>query len=189
LADYRWSSYRAYGYGDMAPKWLNDKVILSRFKSKAKHKAYREQVQRYAKEEKKLWEDFRHGMIIGSKNFVDKIRRVYLPEELHKEIPQQRDLARGIDLEAKLRAVAKKLGHDLDLFRQMPRITKSVRDDRDLLVLSVWKTGMLTNGEIGQLFGTTYSAVSHIVKSVRQRIDQDYRLKERFDNIFSLFKF
>jgi hypothetical protein len=68
----------------MTPKWLNDEAILFRFKSKDKHKANRAKAQRYAKEEKKLWEDFRHGMIIGSKKFVDKIRRVYLPEELHK---------------------------------------------------------------------------------------------------------
>lgn len=188
LVDYRWSSYRSYGYGEMAPKWLSDKVIMSQFKGQDRHKAYREKVQRYAKEEKKLWEDFRHGLVIGSKKFVDKIRREHLPGELHKEIPQQRELAGGIDLESKLREVAKKLGHDLDLFRQMSRIPKSVKDDRDLLVLSVWKTGMMTNGEIGHLFGTTYSAVSHIVRSVRQRTDQEYSLKARFNEICSLFK-
>jgi hypothetical protein len=34
----------------------------------------KEKAQRYTKEEKKLWEDVRHGMIIGSKKFVDKVR-------------------------------------------------------------------------------------------------------------------
>jgi hypothetical protein len=33
-------------------------------------------------EEKKLWEDFRHGLIIGSKKFVDKIRSAHLPVKL-----------------------------------------------------------------------------------------------------------
>ncbi len=35
---------------------------------------YRETAQQYADIEKKLWEDFRHGMIIGTKKFVDNIR-------------------------------------------------------------------------------------------------------------------
>jgi hypothetical protein len=129
------------------------------FKRKDKHKAYREKVQRYAREEKKLWEDFRHGMMIGSKNFVDKIRSTYLPENLHKEIPQQRDLAKSTD-----------------------------RDNRDLLVLSIWKTGLLTNDGIGRLFGMTYSSVSHIVKSIKLKMAQDPTIEERFNHIYSLFK-
>jgi putative transposase len=188
LADYHWSSYKAYAYGHKAPEWLITKPIFSQFKGKDKHKVYKEKVQRYAKEEKKLWEDLRHGMIIGSKKFVDNIRSAYLPEKLHKEIPQQRDLAKGIDPVAKLKEAARMLDCDLDHFRRVPRITKADRDDRDLLVLSVWKTGVLTNDKIGRLFGMTYSSVSHIVRSIRLRMEQDNSLKERFDHIYSLFK-
>jgi len=188
LADYRWSSYKAYAYGHQAPEWLKTKPIFSQFKGKDKHKAYREKVQRYAREEKKLWEDFRHGMIMGSKQFVDKIRRTYLPEKLHKEIPQQRDLAKGTDPIDKLKEAARRLDCDLDHFSQAPRITKAHRDNRDLLVLSVWKTGMLTNDKIGRLFGMTYSSVSHIVKSLTLRMEQDNNLRERFDHVYSLFK-
>ena len=35
--------------------------------------AYREKVQQYYDGEKSLWEDFRHGMIIGKKELVDRI--------------------------------------------------------------------------------------------------------------------
>ena len=35
------------------------------------------------------------------------------------------------------------LGCDLDRFRQAPRIAKTDRDDRDLLVLAVWQTVIL----------------------------------------------
>ena len=188
LADFRWSSYKSYAYGDKAPKWLITKPIFSQFKGKDKHKAYREKVQRYAKEEKKLWEDFRHGMIIGSNKFVDKIRSVYLPEKPHKEIPQQRDLAKGIDLATKLKEAAQRLDCNLDHFRRSARISKAERDDRDLLVYSVWKTGILTNEKIGRLFGMTYSSVSHIVRSIRLRMERDHSLKEKFDHTYSLFK-
>ncbi|MBW2491800.1 MAG: transposase [Deltaproteobacteria bacterium] len=188
LANYRWSSYKAYAYDDKDPKWLITKPILSQFKGKDKHKAYREKVQRYAKEEKKLWEDLRHGMIIGSKKFVEKIRNAYLPETLHKEIPQQRDLAKEFDLVVKLNKAARMLNCNLDHFRQVPRITKLYRDNRDLLVFSVWNTGLLTNEEIGRLFGMTYSSVSHIVSSIRLIIKQNRGLKEKYNQINSLYK-
>ena len=188
LADYRWSSYKAYAYGDKAPEWLITKQIFSQFKGIDKYKAYRGKVQRYAKEEKKLLEDLRYGMIIGSKKFVDKIRNTYLPEKPHKEIPQQRDLAKHFDPVVRLKEAAKILDCDLDHFRRVSRITKSERDDRNLLVFSVWKTGRLTNNEIGNLFGMTYSSVSHIVKTVRLKIEKDQDLKERYSKIYSLFQ-
>jgi hypothetical protein len=36
----------------------------------------------------------------------------------------------------------------------------------------------LTNDEIGNLFGMTYSSVSHIVKTVRVKIEEDRDLWE-----------
>ena len=111
-----------------------------------------------------------------------------MPEKLYKEIPQQREPGKSVDPVSKLKEAARMLDCDLDHFRRSPRITKADRDDRDLLVLSVWKTGVLTNDKIGRLFGMTYSSVSHIVRSIRLRMEQDNSLKERFDLIYSLFK-
>ncbi len=62
-----------------------------------------EKVQRYAKEERRLWEDFRHGLILGTKKYVNKIRRTYLPPAAHDEMPQQKSLA-GIARRAKSEA-------------------------------------------------------------------------------------
>jgi hypothetical protein len=45
-------------------------------------------VQHYAEEEKSLWEDFRHWMMIGTKEFVDRMRSTYMPDNFHNEIPQ-----------------------------------------------------------------------------------------------------
>jgi putative transposase len=188
LADYRWSSYKCYAYGRIFPEWLKTKLILSQFQINDKNKAYREKVQEYANEEIKLWENLRHGMIIGSKEFVDKIRSTYLPEKMHKEIPQQRDLAKSLDPITHLKQAAQLIDCDLTLFKKVPRIPRAERDNRDLLVLSVWKTGVLTNHEIGSLFGMTYSSVSHIVKAIKVRMKKNQGLKEQFENIYSLFK-
>lgn len=188
LADYTWSSYKSYAYGRAFPEWLNTEPIFSRFNTADKNKAYRAKVQDYAKEERKLWEDLRHGMIIGSKKFVDKIRKTYLPEKTHQEIPQQRNISKSIDPMLKLKEAARFLDCDLSRIKQMPRITRAERDKRDLLVLSLWRTGVITNAEIGKLFGTSYSSVSHIVKSIKLRMKDDLSLKERSDNVYSLFK-
>jgi len=79
------------------------------------------------------------------------------------------------------------LNCDLDHFRQAPRITKSDKDNRDLLIFTVWKTGLLANEEIGRLFGMTYSSVSHIVSSIGLRIKESRELKEKSNQINSLY--
>ncbi len=66
----------------------------------------------YAEEKKSLWEDFRHGMIIGTKEFVDKIRSKYIPDNFHKEIPQHRALGKSLDPE-KAKAMAKIVGQGI----------------------------------------------------------------------------
>jgi REP element-mobilizing transposase RayT len=90
LAGYRWSSYPAYAYGKAQPSWLDTDFLLSQFNFRDKHKAYRERMQEYAREEKGIWEDVRHGLIFGSGEFVDRIKSTYLIGGPHKEIPQQR---------------------------------------------------------------------------------------------------
>ncbi|MFC1896495.1 transposase, partial [Thermodesulfobacteriota bacterium] len=88
LADYRLSSYRAYAYRTKHPDWLNKELILSQFKGKEPHKAYREKVQEYSDEETKIWENLRHGSIFGTKLYLDKIKAEYLKKESDPELPQ-----------------------------------------------------------------------------------------------------
>jgi len=188
LAEYPWSSYKAYAYGRKAPDWLLTEPILSQLDAKDKHKAYREKAQQYADEEMKLWEDFRHGMIIGTKAFVDKLRSKYMPKAIQKEIPQQRSLGRSMDPEKVFDQAAGILGCDLSVIRESRRIPKAMKDDRDLLVYLVWKTCMLPNQETGRLFGLTYSAVSHILSSMRTRINKEPDLRNKYNHLYSLCK-
>lgn len=188
LAEYPWSSYKAYGYGDKAPDWLKREPILAQFKVKDKYRAYREKVQQYAEEEKSLWEDFRHGMIIGTKEFVDRIRSQYMPDNFHKEIPHHRALGKSIDPEKVLGKAAAILNCDLDYMRHSRRISGFIKDDRDLLVYLVWKICILSNEETGRLFGMTYSAISHILCSMRTRMQNDSYLQIKYNTIYSLCK-
>jgi hypothetical protein len=56
-------------------------LILSQFINVAdRHQAYREAAQKDAKEEQRIWEDLRHGILLGTKKFVQKIKKRYLPD-------------------------------------------------------------------------------------------------------------
>jgi len=46
----------------------------------------------------------------------------------------------------------------------------------------------LTNGKIGDIFGVSYSLISHIVKSVQSELDMNKECRDKFMKIYSLFK-
>ena len=58
MADYKWSSYSHYAHGKSRQHWVDTEEILSQFRNvKDRHQAYRESMQKYAKEEQRVWED------------------------------------------------------------------------------------------------------------------------------------
>lgn len=88
-----------------------------------------------------------------------------MPDNFHKESPQHRALGKSVDPEKVLEKAARILNCDLDFIRHCLRISKSIKDDRDLLIYLVWKICILSNEETGRLFRMTYSAVSRILSS------------------------
>lgn len=188
LAQYHWSSYPVYAYGKKGPQWLSTELILSQVNGKRRHRSYREKVQGYAKEEKLLLEDLQHGMILGSKRFVDKIRSTYLPQIPHREIPQQKSMFKEFNAASFLDEAAKILNCDIRRFQQSSRISSSDKVDRDILIYALWKTGMLTNEKIGGLFGVTSSAISHSVRALSLKLKKDRQSRDKLEHVYSLFK-
>ncbi len=167
LIDYPWSSYPVYAYGRKGPEWLKTDLILGYFTGEDSRKAYRDKVQAYAGEEKQLWEDFRHGLILGTSQFLDSIKTKYASGRPHREIPQQRGVVGRAKAEALLRQTFK------DGPKNGGRLYGKKKEERDLWVFLLWQTGSYTNGEIGEMFGISYTAVSHIVKEARNRMKND----------------
>lgn len=188
LADFPWSSYLVYAYAQRQPDWLSTELILNHFNVPNPHRAYREKVQRYAQEEARLWEDFRHGFILGSKKFVETVRNRFLPEHPVEAVPQQRLLARDKELHAILAAAAERIGCDLPRLAAKRRVSGFDKKKRDALVYWVWKAGLFTNEQIGNLFGLTYSAVSHCVQEMNKRLQSDKAQRTLSESINSHFK-
>ncbi|HUU40191.1 MAG TPA: transposase [Desulfatiglandales bacterium] len=188
LVDYPWSSYPVYAYGRKGPDWLKTDLIRSFFSDEDYHKAYREKVQRYAGEENRLWEDFRHGVIMGTQQFVDRVKSRYVSERPHREIPQQRGLVGRIDATMLLNKASQLLKCDVEWFREAGRLYGKDKENRDLLVYLLWERGAFTNGEIGDFFGVTYTAVSHIVKKVKGQFKTDRDYRQKYDLVYSQIK-
>jgi REP element-mobilizing transposase RayT len=189
LAFYKWSSYRAYAYGQAIPQWLHTDMILSQFSNvKDRHGAYRQKVQSYSNEEACLWENLRHGMMFGTKSFSEKIKRRYLPDTPHAEIPAQKHLKKNIDADAVIIEAAKLLNCDPQRYRKADRIASADKLNRDILIYLLWHMGALTNQQIGEKFGLTYSAVSRRVSILKELLKNDPALHEKINKIKSLIK-
>ncbi len=169
LINYHWSSYPPYAYGKKAPKWLKTNVILSQLNVKDKHKKYREMVQDYSREEKRIWENFRHGIILGSQEFIDRIKSKYLSEKPDIEVPQKRQVLRENTAEAILSKGASKLKCDMNDIISSRRVCGLNKDKRDVLIYLLWSVGLYNNLEIGKLFGLGYSSVSRQVSIMKLR--------------------
>jgi len=184
LADYPWSSYKAYAYGKDRPEWLHTEVILSQLvNAPDRNEAYRKNSRKYAKEESQTWEDLRHGIILGSERFVESIKERFLPEVPHREIPSQRQAARRPFSEDDLARAAHALGCDVESFRQSARISARDVDNRDLLIYLMWQSGGWTNQAIGDRFGLSYPAVSRRASIFKNRLNADKDLLDKYEQI------
>lgn len=184
LADHHWSSYRAYAYGQQAPEWLNTELILSQLvNAEDRHKAYRENTQKYAKEESRLWEDLRHGFILGENRFVCEIKKKFLPKTAHRDIPQQKSIVKDVDLNKILTKTAGLMGCELDEFKKASRVSSRNVFDRDLLLYAVWRLGVRTNSQLGEMFGMTGSAVSKRMAALKSKAAADESIREKLEDV------
>jgi REP-associated tyrosine transposase len=189
LPSYKWSSYRAYAYDDQTTKWLNAELIMSQFLNVAdKHLAYREGAQKYSKQEQRVWEDLRHGIFLGTKRFVQKIKKRYLPDIPDGEIPHQRQLSKGLDAEAVLTQAAEILNCKLEHFQKSARVSQADKLNRDMLIYLIWQTGWQTNLQIAEKFGLTYSAVSRRVGVFKSMLSKSTALQNEINRVKSLIK-
>jgi len=188
LIDYKWSSYRDYAYGKKGPDWLSKSLILSYFHGPDQQIQYRKKVQKYAREEARLLEDIRQGFALGTQTFVETIRKRFLPDKPQKDLPAQRHLARDINLDELFAQSTNLLQLDIAKWKQAKRLHGADKNKRDLVVYLIWSKGLMTNEAIGKFFNMSYSAVSHCVKSFKDKMGKDKDLRRRFELVNSQFK-
>ncbi len=77
---------------------------------------------------------------------------------------------------------------DMNVYRESARISKTAKADRDLMIYIAWQLGVATNQQIGEKFGLTYSAVSQRVRVVKEKLNKDRKLENKYRHIKSLIK-
>jgi len=97
-------------------------------------------------------------------------------------------MAKRIDLEPFISKAERILKCDMSHFIEAGRLRGAQKDNRDLLVYSLWRSGRLTNAQIGQMFGLSYSSVSHAVKKLKVRMADNSELVKKFEQLNSQFK-
>lgn len=188
LADYRWSSYRAYAYRAGNDDWLKKDLILSRFGGQEAHKVYREKVQKYSEEEANVFENLQHGFLLGSKQFLDEIRKKYLVRGPDPELPQLNRIIRNEDPVRSLERAAEAIKFDLDKLRQSKRVRREDIQNRDILLHYLRQTGRYTNKQIGNLLNLTYSAVSRRADIVETEMARQVEMRRKYKLIKSNIK-
>jgi putative transposase len=189
LADYAWSSYLPYAYKNTkTPSWLTTESILKQLSGQDQRKAYRKMVQQYSDEKNSVWEDIRHGFIYGSQNFVENLKTRYLDDQKDVELTQRNRLLRVSDPQKLLHSASDVLGFDLESAAKAKRIVTGEKEKRDMLIYLMWKTGGLSNKEIGDLMGITYSTVSKVVSTFGSKVKVDKQVRKQFEGLNSLFK-
>ena len=122
------------------------------------------------------------------KQFVKKIKKRYLPDIPHAELPHQKQVTRSINLDKVLSKAAGILKCDMELCRNSARISKSSTLDRDLLIYIAWQLGVATNQQIGEKFGLAYSSVSQRARVIKEKHNKDKALARKYQRVKSLMK-
>lgn len=104
------------------------------------------------------------------------------------EIPGQRQLSQSLDTDALLIQAAEILNCKLEHFRKAARVSQADKLDRDTLIYLMWQSGQLTNYQIAEKFGLTYSAVSRRVAVFKNLLSKNRALQNKFNRVKSLIK-
>jgi hypothetical protein len=80
-------------------------------------------------------------------------------------------LARDEDIHGFLKNAEDQLGCDLTHVSAARRVSGGAKGKPDLLLMYwVWLSGLLTNAQVGNLFGLTYTAVSHNITEIKKKL-------------------
>lgn len=188
LADYPWSSYRYYAYSKKPPDWLTTHLIKDQIHDPNQSVAYRKMVQHYSDEKGRIWEDVKHGLVLGSQNFVNTLKERFLDGAKDGELPQRNRMFLAIDTDALVARAARQFDLDINALRRQKRVSSQTRGQRDMLICFLYDTGRLSNEKIASVLGVSGSNISHRVRLFKAQLGRDRQLRLKYEGLKSLIK-
>ncbi len=182
LEDYEWSSYLDY-IGLRDSKLVETETVLKQFSAQGVNarKKYREFCyQGKGIEWKRFKKEIYAGIILGRKEFTQKMKEKIKGLKLSKEIPSSRKLAVKKSKDKILELVS------IDYGKEKDEILKEKGEPRKLAIYLLRKYTDMDLQTIVSLFGKMhYSSISKIVSRFRSEINSNKILNERLRRIES----
>jgi hypothetical protein len=186
LEEYKWSSYHDYVRMKKGNKWvLAEEVLrgLGRNKKEAKIK-YRQLIMEISGREKKILEEIKYGLVLGSDSFVRWVEKKFVNRDaISSELPQQRMLGDNKVVERVLDEVIKGFGVERDRLIKRKRCRQQIA--RDVAIYIFHSHTGLSNKKIGEIFGVSPTAIGKASIRVKKQIARDKELKKKVESVLN----
>jgi hypothetical protein len=180
---YRWSSDRGYRSGSPRWAWLDRSFVLSVLGEEGggQGRAYRQFMSEPDSDElSSLFSRKRNPSLLGSKEFIDRLKAKFRNLRDHPEIPESKMLSPGIDsIKTAVCAAYKIDGSDLLSSRR-----GTTNEARNVAIYLCRRVSGQTLARIGKEFHLeNYGSVSSVVSRMKRILMHDGRLRKRVQRV------
>lgn len=186
---YRWSSYPSYIGKEKEYKWVEYSWILSNFgkDGKTAKNKYREYIEEsFNKDLENPAKNLYGQLILGTDEFIEKIRGMFSGGSISKEIIERKRLLKSPSPEDIIKKVVETFGVDRNLING-----KNIRGNvaRKAAIYLVHRYCNLSNDETGKIFGNIQcSAVSKVSMRFKEQLANNKSLSKIMRRIESNVK-
>lgn len=180
ISRYRWSSLPGYISEKKAAEYIDYSLVLGIVGGRRAYQGFLVNGLKNGLENP--FENVRYQMILGSNEFVARVKQEFAEKGSVREQPIYRDMvAKKFDPERVVECVLNTFGVSLDDVRG--RYGSGIL--RGILSDILYRYSGMTLHEIGGYLGIDYSSVNKLRSRLKQRMEQDKRLVRQYNEIVS----
>ena len=183
LNQYAWSSHKGYLSNAKKWNWLHKSFILSLFARDRREgiSTYKRFLLMESPEEiNRIFSQSKFPSMLGSEDFINRVKERFFRKRRHDEIPESRRLAPGPEKIKK--AICKAYGIKKSSLLSSRRGV--LNEPRNVAIFLMRRLRGEKLEEIGRQFGIAkYSSVSSAIEKMKREISVDRRLKARVKSI------
>jgi putative transposase len=178
--EWKWSSYRATAGYETVPEWLEVKWLIEPF-AKIEHRAqelYRQFVLEGLKMKESPWDQVKGQVLLGVKEFEEHIK-VKIRGKHHAEAPGKQQKLGLPDSRETLESIGKLYGMSV---KDIVIPVRQKNEGREVTVWALRQLCRLSLGEVAEIMGVKYSAVSHAVARMKKRMREEKGFEQKVRN-------
>jgi len=186
---YKWSSYPGYIRKKQELPWVEYAWVLSQFgsdKVSGRHKYRAFVIKGLQQPKQNPFAELYGQVILGSKEFIEKIKESVRESELDKEIVERKRLTDYVAPEEILAVVTKYFQTSMKVLRNQKSRNNTAKK---VAIYLIKRYSGLNNNEIGKLFGGVhYSAISKTSTRLEVEMENDEKLYKLVKDVMSNVK-